>query len=372
MKKILFLTNGHGEDLVAAELIRRLKGKAGLTALPLVGTGSAFAGLPVEVIGRRQALPSGGFSLRNFWFLLRDLSSGLLGATHGNLRLLKSLRGQFDLVVAIGDIVPIIAALAVRAPLIFVGVNKSDYYRWFGYTYTPWEKWLLKKYAKRIFVRDQLTADNLNKQGLKAEYLGNPLMDCIALPLTPHSPSPLIRGKGTGDRGEAITTTIALLPGTRADAKLNLEDFEAVIAELITLKDPDTMFHFTIATKLPDVPGYMEKQEFSQLLASADLVLGLSGTGNEQAAGCGLPVVSFYGRGSQYDRKFATAQKQLLGEALCLVKSRDPRYIAAAIWQLLNNPPCLEQMGRTGRERLGEPGALGRISAQLGLELAHG
>lgn len=361
MKKILFLTNGHGEDLVAAELIHRLKGKADLTVLPLVGARDAFAGLPVEVIGRRQALPSGGFSLRNFWFLLRDLSSGLLGVTHGNLRLLKSLRGQFDLVVAIGDIVPLIAALAVRAPLIFVGVNKSDYYRWFGYSYTPWEKWLLKRYAKRIFVRDQITCDNLIKQGIKAEYVGNPLMDCVT-PLSLWERGLHFNTDRVRARDEI---TIGLLPGTRDDAKLNLEDFEAVIAELITLKDPDTMFHFTIATKLPDVPEYMEKQEFPQLLASADLVIGLSGTGNEQAAGCGIPVISFYGRGSQYDRKFATAQKQLLGDALGLVKSREPRYIAAAIWQLLNNPPCLEQMGRAGRERMGKSGAVADVAQSI-------
>lgn len=357
-RNILFLTNGHGEDQVAAEIIKRLNPETfNLSVLPLVGRGQAFANLKVTVLGPQQSLPSGGFSLRNISFLLRDLSQGLLPNTIRSLRLLRSLRTQVDLVVAIGDLVPILGALMTGAPFIFIGANKSDYYRWFGYNYTPWEKWLLKKFPRRIFVRDRLTADNLNKQGVRAEYIGNPLMDCFPN----HKPQTCLpAGKAAKSKNNELI--IGLLPGTRDDAGLNLDDFQEVIEELITLKQPDAKFRFVIATTLPKVPEYMEKKSFAEVLAESDLVIGLSGTGNEQAAGCGIPVVSFYGRGSQYNKKFARAQKQLLGDSLLLIGSRDPRAIAWATWQLLNNPPQREQMGFIGHERMGESGAVEAIA----------
>src|SRR3989338_10004289 len=102
MKKLLFITNGHGEDLVAVEIIKRLNG-VDIQVLPLVGEGTDFAALNVKVIGSRRKLPSGGFSLRNFGFLIKDLFAGLLGNTLGNLRLLHALKGEIDFTIAIGD-----------------------------------------------------------------------------------------------------------------------------------------------------------------------------------------------------------------------------------------------------------------------------
>lgn len=338
MKRVLFITNGRAEDQVAAEIIKTLHKKIETEVLSLVN----------------PALPGGGFSLRNFKYLLRDLSAGLLSYTFKQFSSLIKQRGKYALVVAVGDSVPLIAALITGSPFIFVGVNKSDYYHWFGYRYTFWEKWLLKKYAKKIYVRDKLTMQNLNRQGIPAEYVGNPLMDGI--------------GKMSNDQfpmtNEGIIT-IGLLPGTRKDAKLNLEDFEKVIEELISQKDPDTQFKFLIATNLPEIPEYMGRKPFAEVLAEADIIVGLSGTGNEQAAGCGIPVVSFCGRGAQYNKRFAAAQKQLLGEALELVRSRVPREVARSIMHILKNPEKRLSMGTAGRERMGKSGAAEKIGAYI-------
>jgi len=354
MDRILFITNGHGEDLVAAEIIKRLPATIHASVFPLVGEGKAFEDLHrVEILGLRKSLPSGGFSLRNLWYLIKDLSAGLIFNTINNLSDLKKLRGKIDLTVAVGDIVPIIGALTVKAPFIFVGVNKSDYYKWFGSRYTPWEKWLLKEYAKKIYVRDQVTAEHLNRESVPAEYAGNPIMDCIGVA---SRPSPV------ASQEASRTITIGFLPGTRKDAKLNVEDFEKVVEELTTLKDPDTKFNLLIATTLPDIPEYMERKAFADVLKESDLIIGLSGTGNEQAAGSGKPVVSFYGRGSQYNKKFAEAQKQLLGDSLALVIKPDPLYVAAEAWCLLHNPQVLKHMGEIGRERMGKSGAAVKIA----------
>jgi len=248
MKNILIITNGHGEDLVGAEIIKALGPDFNITALPVVGEGKAFAGLNVKVLGPRKKLPSGGFSLRNFAYLFQDLFSGLIGNTLEMNKILKDLRGQFNLTVAIGDIVPIIGALKVKNPFIFVGVNKSSYYRKFGYNYTIWEKYLLQKHALKVYVRDKATTDDLSF----AEYAGNPLMDCYGNP-----------PRQTGQ--EPDTKVIGLLPGTRSDANLNVEDFTKIVVEVIKLKNSDFGLRFPIATTLKDVPEYFHQEPFDKV-----------------------------------------------------------------------------------------------------------
>jgi len=364
MKKILFITNGHGEDMVAAEMIKKLQGKAHLLVLPLVGEGKIFDNLEAVVIGSRKSLPSGGFSLRHPWHLLADLYAGLLGNTLEQLRILKELKNRVDLTVGIGDIVPIIGASRVKAPFVFVGVNKSSYYKTFGYGYTPWEKLMLQRHARKVFVRDKITEIDLRTRGIKipnAEYVGNPLMDCL------HTTAHWFEVKEQKKEEPTLGTqafeykTIGFLPGTRGDARINLEDFEKVTESLIHMKVPEIELKFLVATTLRSIPEYMERKNFPQLLLESDLVVGLSGTGNEQAAGSGLAVLSFYGRGSQYNKKFSEAQKQLLGDALYLVKDNDPLSVAAEIWHLLRNPDKMKAMGIIGMERMGSPGAVEKI-----------
>lgn len=364
MRKLLFITNGHGEDLVAAEIIKKLNKNISVSVLPVVGEGKAFESLNVTVLGPKHKLPSGGFSLRNFRYLISDLFSGLLGDTWKNIKILRELKGQFDLTIAIGDIVPIIGSLLVKAPFIFVGVNKSSYYKTFGYKYTPWERVLLKKYAQKVFVRDKITQVDLRTKGIKiksAEYVGNPLMDCVG---TINNASQ----RGASARGEQLTINnkekiiIGFLPGTREDARLNMEDFGKITEEILKLKDPHHKIEFITATKLTDIPNHIKNLSFNHLLAKANLVIGLSGTGNEQAANSGIPIISFYGRGSQYNKRFAEAQKELLGDALSLVRDKDPISVAAEVWQVLRNPDMMKFMARTGEERMGNIGAVEKIA----------
>lgn len=321
--KILIISNGHGEDQVGAKLAEKL---TNVMALPLVGDGSAYK---CKVLGPRKKLPGGGFSFRNFSYLWKDLAAGLPGNLWQYYKILKETKT--DLIVAIGDLVPLIAAKINGTPFVFIGVNKSDYYKWFGYSYTPWELWLLKS-AKKVFARDALTAENLKAKGIKAEFVGNPLMDSLTL-----FPSPSGRG-------------IALLPGTRdGDVQKNLEDFEEVKKEI---KKFDSNIEFQTATR----------ENFEEVLAKSSLVVGLSGTGNEQAAGIGIPVLSFPGRGSQYDKKFGEAQTQLLGKALAFVPERDFAKVAQKAVEILNTPKLAEEMGKAGRERMGGSGAVERIA----------
>src|SRR3990172_101553 len=58
--RLLSVSNGHGEDLIAAAVLRQLPGRA-VVAYPLVGLGEAYPP-EVERLDPRRAFPSGGVS----------------------------------------------------------------------------------------------------------------------------------------------------------------------------------------------------------------------------------------------------------------------------------------------------------------------
>jgi uncharacterized protein (TIGR03492 family) len=115
------------------------------------------------------------------------------------------------------------------------------------------------------------------------------------------------------------------------------------------------------------VPGLQTiiTSRFGDALDSARLVIGLTGTGNEQAAGLGRPVVTFARSGSQIiTPRFVAGQKQLLGDALCQV-AEDPEAAARDIAALMEEPERMSQMGAAGVERMGGSGAVSAIAADV-------
>lgn len=351
--RILFITNGHGEDIIAARIIEELAGED-ISVLPLVGAGTVFDGLPVTVLGKRKKMPSGGFVYQSFSNILRDIFSGLIGNSIEQIRLLRALRTKFDLVVAVGDIVPIIGAMITRTKFFFVGCAKSDYY---DYSYTPWEKYFLKKYCSLCFPRDKKTSEGLSKYGIKCLFAGNPMMDCFKI---------------TGETFSVKegTYAVGILPGTRDDVSLNMQDIFSVTEELdkMAAKNGKDIYYIAAVTPSADISSFPKKSnllvtndKFGDVISRADVILGLSGTGNEQAAGSGKPIISFPGRGVQYTAPFARRQKQLLGEALT-VTERDPGSTAYAVWKILTDPEKKELMAKAGAERMGKAGASAKIA----------
>ncbi|MFM7578153.1 MAG: hypothetical protein ACKO5Q_14605, partial [Microcystaceae cyanobacterium] len=60
--EILWISNGHGEDLNASLILQALRQNAPeiqLSAMPLVGMGNAYQKLQVKIICPTQNLPSG-------------------------------------------------------------------------------------------------------------------------------------------------------------------------------------------------------------------------------------------------------------------------------------------------------------------------
>jgi uncharacterized protein (TIGR03492 family) len=104
-------------------------------------------------------------------------------------------------------------------------------------------------------------------------------------------------------------------------------------------------------------------RSFTDAANQATVVLGMSGTANEQAAGLGKPVVALPGPGPQFTRKFLALQARLLGEAL--VPAEGPEEAARAVLRLLANPEERARRGEAGRARMGPPGGADRLARWL-------
>lgn len=380
-RTLLFLSNGHGEDLIAAMIASRLveiEPKVRVEAYPLVGEGGTYRRMGFPVTGVQRAMPTGGFILKRPANLWKDLRAGLLSLTRSQIADLKRQRDRFDGVVAVGDVYPLLlAGRYLKKPTVFVATAKSEYIR--GHYRAEYAS--MRTYAVKVFARDARTAEAMVRAGVNAAYAGNVMMD--ALPGTGDD-----FGLPPGKRG------VALLPGSRQDAYGNARDLLGVV-DALAARRRDLVYLLSVAPGIesqglvqlavergwqPAEPGRSEavaarlvrgedelvlvEGAFGDLLRRAEIVVGLAGTANEQAAGMGRPVVAFPGTGTQYTRRFAQAQKRLLGDALALT-ARDPEQAAAEVDRILSDPERYARMAEAGRERMGEPGGALRIAQEI-------
>jgi uncharacterized protein (TIGR03492 family) len=197
--------------------------------------------------------------------------------------------------------------------------------------------------AEVIFTRDELTAETLRRAGLPARYVGNPLMDTIG-------------GGQTSLKGDPTQPTVVILPGSRADADANLEPLLRVctqvgarlrvhfVCALAPAIDLTRVRSAAFATGW-DFDGDRLRRDgitvtltraFGDAIRAADVVVGLAGTANEQAAGLGKPVVTFVGPGAQVSPQFVALQQRLLGKSL--VVARDWQDAAEAVVRFTQRP----------------------------------
>ena len=117
--RILCLSNGHGEDAIAVQVLEQIHAQnpdISLAALPIVGTGHAYQKLDIPIIGRTQQMPSGGFVYMDNRQLARDIKGGLIKLTLQQHKAIKKWASQTDeksLILAVGDIVPLFLRCSV-------------------------------------------------------------------------------------------------------------------------------------------------------------------------------------------------------------------------------------------------------------------
>lgn len=395
---VLFLSNGHAEDLIASTVIEKLSQECfpwEIRALPLVGEGRAYDEIGIKVLGPRRMMPSGGFVEFNPLWLARDMAYRWLGVLLGQVGVLRKQRVATRLVVCVGDIfLVILSVFFLKKPIVFLSTAKSDYARLYKGHYLV-EKWLMKWFCQLVLPRDELTTSSLQDFGINAVCVGNVMMDCLKI-----SDEEL----GIGENRHVV----GILPGSKEEAYKNLPiildavkkisgksslfrktDFLLALAASLSLKRLGEVVSSSrdwilksstseerkrgIAAYLVSSPGIRIKivrGRFADVLNSSQVIIGLSGMGNEQAVGLGKPVVSFPTKGPQITKKFLRIQQLILGEAISIVEPK-AEAVAEEVSAILSHPEKKEEALTVGKERMGGPGAAVQVADLIKKELGE-
>jgi uncharacterized protein (TIGR03492 family) len=379
--KMLIISNGHGEDVIASKLINSLLDKTKvnleISVLPMVGKGMNFESLGVKILGPRNTLPSGGFARNSFKNLLADLKGGLLTNTFKKIQVLRKMKRKINLSIVVGDIyILLLTGLFTKGKIIFFPTAKSEYIS----GHYNIEKRIMKKYADLVLPRDKKTKDNLDDFGINTEFYGNLMMDCFEI-------------NDLNFELREDSHKIGILPGSREEAYDNMLDFIKVIEELEKINKDRYDFMTAVAgnfsldklkKKLSDIEWIIKEKDnkygklqiispsklskitiiyngFGDVLNQAKLFMGMAGTANEQAVGMGKPVITFPGTGAQFDFEFAADQKRLLGDGVKLM-DRNFKNIAYGLIELLEDNEEYQQRSKAGKKRMGERGAIDNIT----------
>ena len=324
MARLLLLSNGHGEDLSGSLLGQRLQELGhDVQALPLAGLGQPYQRAGIELLGRSHEFTTGGIGYTSLKGRLTELVQGqLLYLLRRLIRLLRNAH-SFDLIVVVGDVIPVIAAWLSRRPVATYLVAYSSHYE--GRLRLPWPcgQLLATRRFRAVFSRDQLTADDLSEQLRRTvSFLGNPFMDPV---LTASDGKP-----------KQIGAVIGLLPGSRRpELEHNLRTLLQVVERLptsaglrlelalVSSLDDASLQQLSQAAGWSLTAGKLQRngaptiqvrrQAFQSVLQNSDLIIGMAGTAVEQAVGLAKPVLQLVGNGPQFTASFAEAQRRLLG-----------------------------------------------------------
>ena len=325
MSRILFLSNVHGEDL-SGSLIGNAFKKFGheVKALPLVGNGESYLKLGIKVLGKTKSFSTAGMGYTSLKGRILELIQGQIVYLIKRTYLLFLISSKYDLLVVVGDVLPITVAWLTRLPVITYLVAYSSHYE--GKLKLPWpcSNCLSSDKFLKIFTRDKLTADDLKKQFFgKVEFVGNPFMD----PFLTKSESLPKHNKRLG-----------ILPGSRLpEAGENLCLILRVVEYISNLKCDNTEISFYVAlvSALDDYllenvittngwrlcyPTNKEyplkliknhsivniyRDSFMKVVQSSNVLISMAGTATEQAALLGKLIVQIEGKGPQFNSSFA-------------------------------------------------------------------
>lgn len=392
--RLLCISNGHGEDLIAIKILQalqRLSPQLSMAALPIVGDGRQYQKLGIDIIGPTKQMPSGGFIYMDSQQLARDLRGGLLQLTIAQLRAMGQWLQADDVVLAVGDIVPLLFGWLSGRAYGFIGTAKSEYYVRdeqghlldksslldvldFQRTcvYMPWERWLMRR-SVCVFPRDGMTTRWLQRWAVEAYDAGNPMMDGFAIPAE--------------HRVDRRDLTVVLLPGSRPpEAYENWQRLLRGAADVIQHMSGPVTFLVAAAPGLelttltaeleahgwcPSSQGYrqgdhclhIDQGAFVDYAQRADVAIATAGTATEQIVGLGKPVLTLAGDGPQFTLSFAQAQARHLGPSVTLVTS--PEQVGQTLLAILHDPERQAAIYKNGLHRMGPPGAGQRIAEIL-------
>ncbi|WP_269621922.1 lipid-A-disaccharide synthase-related protein [Prochlorococcus marinus] len=398
-KKVLVLSNGHGEDLIALrilESLHELRPELRLQILPLVGEGKTFSEAISKrwlvKIGTSLRLPSGGFSNQSFRGFVADILAGLLCVTWRNWISVKNAAKSGSFIFAVGDLLPLVFAWSSGGSFGFMGTPKSDYtwktypksfvgdlyHRIKGTEWDPWEMLLMRSpRSKIIVVRDKLTARSLAKNHIKALAPGNPMMDGFESKQMPSTligyrrllllcgsrmPESLSNFKRLLSSLELIESKIPLAILVAIGSEPSIDDLEQYLINAGFTKKLFAKQEF-LANALFEKDSmkiFIGIGKFYQWAQFAEVGLANAGTATEQLVGLGVPCVSLPGNGPQFKKGFALRQSRLLGGAV--IPCKNSKNFSQIVTLLLQNVRLRDSLAHIGKKRMGDAGGSAAIA----------
>ncbi len=247
----------------------------------------------------------------------------------------------------------------------------------------PWPSrfFLISQKSKKIYTRDFLTANDLTFQlKKKVSFLGNPFMDKLFLRDRELKKSEFSIGLFPGSRFPEILDNLVLILEV-LEALSDLSYFEKI------------EFNFAIVNSLSSSKireifknrkwVYLEKineknllrfqyksfkvnlywNNFDEILFQSRCCISMAGTAAEQATGLGKPVIQIEGKGPQFTKSFAEAQRRLLGKyVFCASNYKNKQdqinqtinLIIKVIYLIKLNKKFLISCSENAKKRLGE------------------
>jgi len=405
----LFLCNGHGEDTIACkvmEALNEINPQISNEVLPMVGDGKAFSRLMKEgllvKIGPSTFLPSGGFSNQSLSGLFLDLKAGLLKSLWMQWTLIHRSAKEGRIIVAVGDLLPLLFAWASGANYFFIGTPKSDYtwasgpraalsdcyHRLKGTEWDPWEYWLMRsKRCRMVVVRDKITARGLRNHGVKALSPGNPMMDGISKRECPiefkkYRRLILLCGSRIPEAYENFRELLIAIQFIQTKSSIAVfvpltssamsKKIESILKEL----DFKNTCHSKCENGISQIWQknslhiFIGFSQFSCWAKWGEVGVANAGTATEQLVGLGIPCVSLPAKGHQFNFNFAKRQSRLLGGSVAIAKSYET--LAKQVEFLLNSDFDREIIGLRGAQRMGPEGGSHSIALSISNHLSQG
>ena len=383
--QVLFLSNCYGEDrsaaLIAQELKNRIESRdrdrektLSLNSIsihrvlgaPLISEGEEYEkrGIPLLIKGKLP--PSGGFP-RNLVDFLKDTTTSSYIPIRYYIAL-KKIRREITQAIVVGDVFLLLLAwLGLKKRLIFLAPAKSNYQN----PHSKFEHWAMRKICVKVFTHDEYTAKNLRKESVPALFAGNPMVDELEKLSTLNS------------QLSTLKNLIGILPGSRKEAYKNFLKILFVVEQISNKKDgvnfataiPSSLDLQKLVT-LSELQGWQYKESriqkgkanvwllqdvFIDIIRQSDVVIGLSGTANEQTAFLGKPIVSFKGCGPQTSVTRMRNQEKLLGGCLKFI-SDFPEGVVDEVLKLLEDKKLRKAKGEIGKKRMGPSGGAKNIA----------
>jgi len=349
--------------------------------LPIVGKGNHYEKEKINIIGKTKEFSTGGIGYNSFRGRLIEIFGGEIFYLIKRCFLTYKIRKKYDYFFVVGDIVPVFFAWICKKDFFTYLVAYSSHYE--GKLKLPWPSkfFLLSKKSKKIYTRDSLTANDLTSQlKKKVSFFGNPFMDKFF---------------SKDKELKKSEFSIGLFPGSRSPEML--DNFVLILEVLEEMSDikyfQKIEFNFAIvnglsSSKIKEIFqnrrwSHLEKikkkdllkfqynslevnvywNNFDKILLKSRCCISMAGTAAEQAIGLGKPVIQIEGKGPQFTKSFAEAQRRLLGKyVFCASNFKDKndqinktiKLIIQVIYLIKLNKKFLISCNENAKKRIGE------------------